>query len=406
VLGQAEVRRTSGLGFVLTVYALSRILYLVSGSVLAGVVPAGDVQRVSSDVPRGSMNIWSHWDGEHYVSLALGGYLQAPDHASPAFFPMYPLLLRSLSELFGGPASRESLSLLGTLVSLLLLPFAFYFIYDIALQGWGRGVARRTILAIAFFPTSFFLNAAYTESLFLALSAGSLWAMRVKRDLLLACVLAGFAAATRNVGVFLVVPLVYEWIKAGGLNEPGERWRGVYLGLAPSGLIIYMGYLWAKFGNPVLFYSGQKNWGREATGPLTTATRAWQSAVKGATRLQDPGLWAEPSLQNLANHFADARGLYDLALFVLAVVVLLASVGKLPPSLTMYGFLLVAPATLFGTPDTPLMGTSRYLLVAFPVFIGLALLSRRKLLFGLWLIISAAMSLIMCGLFVSWWYVA
>jgi hypothetical protein len=53
---------------------------------------------------------------------------------------------------------------------------AFYFIYDIARQEWDERVAKGAILALAFFPTTFFLNATYTESLFLALSASSLWA--------------------------------------------------------------------------------------------------------------------------------------------------------------------------------------------------------------------------------------
>jgi hypothetical protein len=51
--------------------------------------------------------------------------------------------------------------------------------------------------------------------------------VRVRQNLLLACVLAGFAAATRNVGIFVVVPLIYEWIKAGGLKERRETWRGL-----------------------------------------------------------------------------------------------------------------------------------------------------------------------------------
>ncbi|QIN77815.1 hypothetical protein GBA65_03990 [Rubrobacter marinus] len=39
---------------------------------------------------------------------------------------------------------------------------------------------------MAFFPTAFFFNALYTEALFLALSAGAVWAALVRRDLLLA----------------------------------------------------------------------------------------------------------------------------------------------------------------------------------------------------------------------------
>ena len=397
-----ESRKSTGVAFVLAVYAASRLFYLISGSLLAYLVPTSSFQRITLDMPSGSMNIWSHWDGEHYVTLAMGGYLHPPDNVSPAFFPLYPLVLRSFAELFGGPISKEALSVWGPLISLLFLPFALYFIYHIALEGWGERVARGTVLILALFPTTFFLNAAYTESLFLALSAGSMWAMRVKKDLLVACVLAGFAAATRNVGIFLVVPLMYEWIK----DVERSRWQGVYLLLAPGGLFAYMVYLWVRFGDPLLFYSAQESWGRQATGPLDTASRAWGAAVEGAGRLLDPDLWAHPTLGNAANQLAEASNLFNLAFFVFAMVVLLAGSRYLPLSLTIYGLLLVAPATLFGTPGSPLMGTPRYVLVAFPVFIVLALLFRNRVLLGGWLVVSTLLSLVLCGLFVSWRFVA
>jgi hypothetical protein len=391
-----------GVAFVLAVYAASRLFYLISGSLLAYLVPTSSFQRVTLDVPPGSMNIWSHWDGEHYVRLAMGGYLAPPDNVSPAFFPLYPLLMRSFAELFGGPISREVLSVWGPLISLLFLPFAFYFIYNIALEGWGERVARDTVLILALFPTTFFLNAAYTESLFLALSAGSLWAMRVRKDLLLACVLAALAAATRNVGIFLVVPLLYEWIK----DIERFRWRGIYLLLAPGGLLAYMGYLWVRFGDPLLFYSAQESWGRQATGPLDTASRAWGAAVEGAGRLLEYDLWAHPSFGNFADRLAGAGDFFNLAFFVFATVALLAGLRYLPLSLSVYGLLLVAPAALFGTPGSPLMGSPRYVLVAFPVFIVLALLFRNRVLLGGWLLVSTLISLALCGLFVSWRFVA
>ena len=386
----------------LAVWAASRLLYLVCGQILAQVVPTSSFQRVTLDVPAGSMNLWSHWDGEHYVTLALGGYLNPPEDVSPAFFPLYPLLVRFFAELFGGPISREALSVWGPLISLLFLPFALYFVYQVALDDWGHRVARGTVLALAFFPTTFFLNAAYTESLFLALSAGSVWAVRVRKDLLLACVLAGLASATRNVGVFLIVPLAYEWIN----NLDRYRWRGAYLLLVPSGLVAYMGYLWARFGDPILFYTAQEDWGREATGPLVTVGRAWASAVEGAGRLLDTGLWTDPTLGNLANHLAGAGNLTNLAFFVFAVAILLAGFRDLPPSLTLYGLLLIAPATLFGTAQSPLMGTPRYVLVAFPLFIVLGLLSKERWLFRGWLAFSTILSLMLCALFVSWRFVA
>jgi hypothetical protein len=399
---EREKRKGNGVAFVLAVSAVSRLLYLVCGLILARVVPTSGFQRATLDVPFGSMNLWSHWDGEHYVMLALGGYLTPPDNVSPAFFPLYPLMVRSFAELFGGPTSMEALSVWAPFLSLLLLPFALFFIYQIALDGWGEKVARGTVLSLAFFPTTFFLNAAYTESLFLALSAGSLWAMRVRRNLLLACVLAGLASATRNVGVFLVVPLLYEWVMNGGR----ERWRGLYLALVPSGLFAYMGYLWVRFGDPFLFYSAQEDWGRRATGPLATVSRALSSAVEAAGKLLDPGLWADPTPGNLANHLAQMNNFTNLAFFVFAVAVLLAGSRHLPFSLTLYGLLLVAPATLFGTSQSPLMGTPRYILVAFPIFIVIGLMSRSRLLFRGWLLLSTIASLLLCALFVSWRFVA
>jgi hypothetical protein len=399
---EKENRKRTGVGFVLLVYAASRLFYLLAGALLARVVPVSRFQRITSDVPSGTMNLWSHWDGEHYVALAAGGYLQPPENVSPAFFPLYPLLMRSVAELFGGPVSEGALSLWGPLVSLLFLPLALFFVYRIAEDGFGEQVARATTLAVAFFPTTFFLNCAYTESLFLALSAGSLWACRVRKDLLLACVLAALAGATRNVGVFLMAPLFIGWLR----DVRYYRWRGVYLALAPSGLIVYAGYLWWRFGDPLLFYTDQGKWGRQAAGPLATAGRVWEAAVEGSARLLDPRLWADPSLGNLANHLEEANNLYNLMFFVFAGVVLIAGLWELPPDLSVYTFLLVTPVTLFGPPQSPLMGTPRYVLVAFPLFIMLGLLSKNRPAFVGWLVFSTASSLVLCALFVSWRFVA
>jgi hypothetical protein len=394
-----------GLGFVLLVYLTSRLFYLVAGALLARVVPVGVFQRITSDVPFGTTNLWSHWDGEHYVALAAGGYLQPPNNISPAFFPLYPLLIRTCTELFGGPISQAALSTWGVLISLLALPFALYFVYRIAEDGWGTRVAQGTVLTLAFFPTSFFLNAVYTESLFLALSAGSLWAVRVRKDLLLACALAALATATRNVGVFLVVPLAYEWLK-GGAGRYG-LWRGAAcLALASSGLLWYAAYLWLRFGDPFLFYAQQGRWDREATDPLTTLRNIYTKASEGIGLLFDPGLWGDSSLRGLADRLAAAHNAYDLLFLVLALALLGAGLRVLPLELSAYAFLLIVPAAFFGTPQFPLMGLPRYVLVAFPIFIVLGVLLKDRRSLSGWLVLSAAASLVLCALFVTWRFVA
>jgi hypothetical protein len=400
---------SKGLSFVLLVYVTSRLFYLVTGALFARVVPVGSFQRVTSDVPFGVMNIWSHWDGEHYVALAAGGYLQPPDYVSPAFFPLYPLLMRSFAELFGGPLSLGALSLWGVLISLISLPFALYFIYHLTLQSFSENTARATVLILSFFPTTFFFNAAYTESLFLALSAASLWALRVRKDLLLGCALAAFATATRNVGVFLIVPLAYEWLRGGvGRDEEGYGWwRGLgCMALACSGLGVYSAYLWLRSGNPFLFYTEQQRWGREATDPLSTLRNALLEGGEDLRGLFDSKLGADPSLGRIVDHVGAANDAYNLGFLGVALTLLVLGLRMLPFSLSAYAFLLIVPPVFFGTPQGPLMGLPRYLLVAFPIFIVLGELLKDRRLLGGWLVLSGAASLVLCALFVSWRFVA
>ena len=396
----------NGAGFVLAVYAASRLLYLISGSIFARVVPASGFQRVTQDMPPGSMNIWSHWDGEHYIMLAIGGYLNPPDNVSPAFFPLYPLLVRSFAQLFGGPISEQALSVWAPLLSLLFLPFALYFLYHIALDGWGERVARGTLLCLAFFPTTFFLNSAYTESLFVALSAGSLWAMRVRKDLLLACVLAGLASATRNVGIFLVAPLVYEWIEGGGMRGGGKRWRGAYLLVAPTGLIAYMGYLWARFGNPLLFYSAQEYWNRRHTGPVNLVFDIFSQAFGSLRSLFGARPAAGSAFEGFMDRIHGANDAYSLLLLLFTMALFGLGFRVLPLSFSLYTLLLIISAVTFGKPATPLFGFPRYILVAFPLFITLATLLESRRAIWAWLSFSAVVSLVFCAFFVSWRFVA
>lgn len=400
-MGQREAAGRT-LPFVLGVYAASRLLYFAAGAIMARTLPISSFQRRTSDVPYGRLNTWSHWDGEHYIHLAASGYLNLHYDESPAFFPLYPLLVRALDSLFGGPVSLPALGVWGVIVSLAALPFALYFVYRLAEDAGGPRTARASVLVLAFFPTAFFLNAVYTESLFLALSAGALWAVRVRKNLLLACVLAGLACATRNVGIFLLVPLALEWLRR--RREYGLR-GAACLALAPSGLLLYAAYLWWRFGNPLLFYTGQRRWGREPTGPLHALVTAFEQAGRGLAQLS--GMRPGSGSGSLMDHLAATNETYNLLFLLLALTLLVAGARSLPPGMSAYAFLLVAVPALFGTPQDPLMGMPRFVLVAFPIFITLgALVGKRKVALRLWLAVNIAFSLFLCALFVSWRFVA
>ncbi|CAN5761775.1 membrane protein [soil metagenome] len=380
--------------FVLAVFAASRVLFLGAGALAVAFItdaePAGDPLG-----PGGVLGYWARWDGAWYSEISTEGY-DARYPASTAFFPLYPLLIRLGTLIGGGPA------LWGVGISLAATFFALYFIYRIAEHLYDVRAARAATLATAFFPTAFFLNAVYTEALFLALSAGCIWAAMVRRDLFLAAVLGALAAFTRSPGVLLAIPLALEWwryrreLGASGLAS---------LALVPAGIGAYLVFLWARFGEPLVFFSQQEEyWGRELASPAVTLSRGWSAAGEGATYLSEPfGLLTSPT----AGPTLAASNTLNLAFLALFLVIMGAGVVLLPPGLSLYAVALVFAGILAPSPDLPLMSLPRFLLGAFPMFLVLGLaLSRSRLALWSWLPLSGAMGAWMAALFVTWHWVA
>jgi hypothetical protein len=363
----------------------------LTATYLPGADPAGDPLE-----PPGFLNYWAHWDGAWYSEVAMEGYgTRAPE--STAFFPLYPLLVRLVGVLPGGPA------VCGVLISLLCTAFALFFVYRIAENLYGVRAARASTLALAFFPTAFFLNAVYTEALFLALAAGAVWAARVRGNLLLAGVFGALAAATRNLGVLLLIPLFVEWMRR---RRRTLGFRGLAgLVLVPAGLVAYAIFLRQRFGDPLVFARQQNAyWERELTGPLTTLGRAWHDAGEGMKYVLDPstlflGAPAGPSLE--------ASNTLNLAFLVFFLLVMLVGLAVLPPELSVYALLIVLLPVLTPAPEFPLMSLPRFVLGAFPVFLVLGyLLSRSRVALIFYLVLGAGIGVALTALFTTWRWVA
>jgi hypothetical protein len=380
--------------FVLTVLLSSRLLFMGAGALAAaylpGADPAGDPLQ-----PPGFLNYWAHWDGAWYSEIATGGYgARAPE--STAFFPLYPLLVKSGSALPGGPA------VWGVLISLLCTALALFFVYRIAENLYGVYAARASALALALFPTAFFLNAVYTEALFLALSAGAVWAARVRGNLVLAGLFSAGAAATRNLGLLLLVPLFFEWMRR--RQDLGIRGLAGLVPI-PAGLVAYAGFLWSRFGDPLVFARQQSAyWEREPASPLATMARAWRDAGEGMRYVLDPsslflGAPAGPSLE--------ASNTLNLVFLILFLLLMLAGLAVLPPGLSAYALLLVLLPVMTPAPEFPLMSLPRFVLGAFPVFLVLGyLLSRSRLALISYLVMGASLGVALTALFTTWRWVA
>jgi mannosyltransferase PIG-V len=379
---------------VLVAFALSRLMFMAAGSLAAAYLPWATPAGFPLESP-GFLNYWAHWDGAWYLEIATEGYGErAP--TSTAFFPLYPMLVRVGIALGGGPA------LWGVLISLSATLAALFFVYRIAEALYDTPAARAATLALAFFPTAFFLNAVYTEALFLALCTGAFWAARVRRNLLLAGLLGAFAAATRNLAVVLLIPLLVEWLRY--RREFGLKGLAG-IALVPAGLLAYFAFLWRRFGDPLVSARQQREyWGRGLTNPFTTLVDAWQAARDGARHLFDPETLF---LSTSATPALEASNTVNLAFLVHFLVLLVVGFALLPPGLWLYTFCIVLLPVLTPAPSFPLMSLPRFVLGAFPVFLVFGyLLSRSRPVLVLWLFFSAGTGVALTALFATWRWVA
>jgi Mannosyltransferase (PIG-V) len=379
--------------FVLLTFGVSRLFFSLVGTLASSRLPWVPPSPVSA--PPGYLGYWAHWDGAWYSAIATEGYgFRAPE--STTFFPLYPMLMWVGTTIGGGPA------LWGVLLSLTATLFALYFLYQIAEKLLNPRAARAATLAFAFFPTAFFLNAVYTEALFLAFTTGSFWAAYVRRDLLLAGALGALAAATRNFGVLLLIPLGYEWLR----SRREFRWRkALGIGFVPVGLLGYMVLLWARFGDPLISFRQQNaHWNRELTSPLTTLKEAWISARVGLNYVLNP---ASLFLGRAPGPALEASNTLNLAFLILLLILVGIGFAVLPPGLSVYASLFTLLPVLTPSPLFPLMSLPRFMLGAFPLFFVLGyLLSRSRIALYLWLLVSSGLGAALTAMFVTWRWVA
>jgi len=379
--------------FVFWTWLSSRLLFLVTGALgsrLLSHAPTG----YPAD-PGGTLTYWAHWDGAWYSSIARAGYFETLWPSSTNFFPFYPLLLRI------GTTVGVGAALAGVVISLAASLLALYFAYELARDYFDREAARAATLALAFFPTAFFLNSVYTESVFLAAALGSLWAARIRGDFLLAGVLGCVAAMTRNVGVLLILPLGEEWLRR--RRDAGASGLAA-LALVPAGLLAYMFWLWRWSSHPLLFSTVvRRTWGRTPSNPLHTLHRAWDAARDGAVWVVHPQRVFETTSPNPPYGL---MGTLDFVCLLLLVALLVVVVARLPIGLSAYAVGVLLLPVLTPPQILPLASLSRYALAAFPVFFALGLVLARRRLLGGWVAVSAALGVLLTLEFTTWRWVA
>lgn len=312
----------------------------------------------------GFLEVWDRWDTGHYVTIALHGY--NPLTENPAFFPLYPMLMRILEPVLpGGMLSA------GMIIASVACVISLAVLYRLAEDLFDEPMARRTTFYLMAYPYAFFLVSAYNESLFLALAVGSLYYMR-RGNWWIAGVLGGFASATRQAGALLVIAFAVEYLRQRDWKVRAVRADALAICLVPVGVTLFALYDWYLFGDPLKFIHVQAAWGRALTTPWDGAIRAWNYAVAASV---DGAIFQPASVLNVIDVIVLLVG----TLFLVLAVVGPWKLGR--ESWYLVVFSAVSWIAVVCNPSAlnlPMHGLARYSIELVPVFLVLARMGANK----------------------------
>ncbi|MBJ3808748.1 glycosyltransferase family 39 protein [Streptomyces flavofungini] len=206
------------------------------------------------------------WDCDWYLRIAADGYADTLGHAfdtnNLAFFPLFPLLIRAGDALL--PAPRGGVGLALAVGCSFLAAWGIFKVGD-RLHGRRAGVLLVTLWACL--PVALVQWMGYTESLFTALAAWSLYAVLTGRWVW-AGALAALAGLTRPTGVAVAAAVSLTALLALRRRFDARALTGALL--APLGWLAYVGWVGARLGRWDGYFAVQKLWHNEWDGGIGT----------------------------------------------------------------------------------------------------------------------------------------
>jgi hypothetical protein len=352
----------------------------------------------------------ARWDSAWYLVIAHYGYrpeLGAFTSARDAFFPLYPLGLRALSDL------GLQAVLAGVLFSLAAFALALYGLHrlttlELACTGrpGSRDIAGLAVLVTALAPMAFYFSAVYSESLYLALSVGLFLCARRGRWAW-AGVLGALAVTTRSTGLVLALPALMLYLygpradrapdfdferpfrppggdRARAIAGLGRRLRAarpryklrgdiLWLALLPAGLGLYMAYLGLSGGDTLAPFHAQGIWGRHFVGPYVGVWDGVRAAFEGARQLlsfQRSHVYYPLAVGS--PFVAAGHNLMLLAFLLAAIPLFVLALRVLPLAYGVYAIAALALPLSYPVASQPLMSLPRFLVVLFPLSMALA----------------------------------
>ncbi len=300
---------------------------------------------------------WTGWDAGHYAKVVSEGYVAG----TQPFFPLYPFLTKIVDFIF------HNARLSGFIVSNIAFLFALIILYKLVTLKFDKETAERAVLYLSIFPTTFFFICGLTEATFLLVSLLTFYYAE-KEKWGLAGLFGVLTTLTRSTGFLIAVPIFLMYAIKRKMDIKNVRADIIPILLIPSGLFIFMLILILFGHHPLDFiYVGQKTWPRIFAFPLWDLGRSISTLAS----------------VNIAAFFA---GYYPVKLLlgvILVSIFLILSfvcIFKIDIPYGTHAALLVLFALSNPAREWLLYGDLRFILVAFPIFILIALYGKNKFL--------------------------
>jgi Gpi18-like mannosyltransferase len=377
----------------LLVFAISRLLIFGMGVLADTMLPTEEGHWIA-DKNSPFLSMWAKWDSQDYIDIASSGYWFNPGQQSNvAFFPLYPVMMRLVSIPLGG-----DLILGGFLISNLAFFGGLVFLYLLTELELDPDSAKRTVIYLSFFPSSFFFSCIYTESLFLFLSVGTMYFAR-KHKWMAAAIFGILTASTRNLGVLMWALVLWEWLRVQGWTltsiHKKETWINLVHGLRqnwlevliisliPLGMLAYIFFLQHNFQRPLAFIEVQSAWGRQIVGPIAVIKNNIAALMQGEVN------------KGWLTRFWNMTSLLT---FLLIVPFIWIKFGE-GYAIFVLIMMLVPSASAVGS-------IFRYVLGAFPAFMLFGWWGRREVVDRTLILSFAVLLGVFVAIFVNWIFVA
>lgn len=303
-----------------------------------------------SDQIYGHSHAWT-W---HFLFKDAGWFLNVAQHGYPArthnglpgpataFFPIFPLMIRAASYVAGGSYAFGGLAL-----SILIGAASAVGVWALAARVRDRRVADRAVMLYCFFPGAMTFGMLYSEPLTVALGAAALLAL-VSRRWLVAGIVG--AVGTAEASMMIVLAAV-SGIAALQAIWTRREWRALIApALTPLGILAFFGYLGHRYHDYLFWFHAERSF--------------WGQHIDWGDKTLHILLWSDPPAIYQQRFLSSV---YVIMLVAAAAGIVLMLAARLPLPVSLYGVLMVATFTL--SPANP---RPRYVLCAFPLFIGAA----------------------------------